>query len=98
MTEQSPGSEAEQRRRSAADLFLKVHDLDDAAGAESARRPIVRLCNLMIQESLQAGDDQLRVLAPTPKARPSSCSVPTRGLTSCGCRRPYTFRSSIGSR
>jgi len=65
MTEQSPSSEAEQRRRSAADLFLKVHDLDDAAGAGNAQRPVVRLCNLMIQESLQAAGDQLRVLAPT---------------------------------
>jgi type II secretory ATPase GspE/PulE/Tfp pilus assembly ATPase PilB-like protein len=65
MTEQSPDSEAEQRRRSAAALFLKVHDLDEAAAAGITSPAVVRLCDLMLQESLQAGGDQLRVQAPT---------------------------------
>lgn len=63
MTEQSPGSEREHQRRSAADLFLKVHDLDDTAG-----RPVVRLCNLIIGESLLTGGDELRILAPVDNA------------------------------
>jgi type II secretory ATPase GspE/PulE/Tfp pilus assembly ATPase PilB-like protein len=65
MTEQAPDSGSEQRRRSAAALFLKVHDLDEAAAAGIASPPVVRLCDLMIHESLQADGDQLRVLAPT---------------------------------
>jgi type II secretory ATPase GspE/PulE/Tfp pilus assembly ATPase PilB-like protein len=65
MTEQSPPPEGEHSRRSAADLFLKVHDLDQAAAADTASPPIVRLCNSMLAESLRAGGDQLRVLPPT---------------------------------
>jgi len=64
MTEQPPASRGEQLRRSAAALFLKVHDLDEAAAAGVAQPAVVRLCNLMIEESLRAGGDELRVLAP----------------------------------
>jgi type IV pilus assembly protein PilB len=62
MAEPSPLSEKEQRRRSAAALFLKVHDLslDEAAGA-----PVTRLCNLMITEGFLTNVDGLRVCAAT---------------------------------
>lgn len=52
----------EQRRRSAASLFLKVHDLDPVAA--EAQGPATRLCHLMLSESLLTGCDELRVLAP----------------------------------
>lgn len=70
MTEQAPRpenehTEHERSRRAAAALFLTVHDLDDAAGADSTSPPVVRLCSCMIAEGLRAGGDQLRVLAPT---------------------------------
>lgn len=52
----------EQRRRSAASLFLKVYDLDPVAAA--AQRPVAHLCHLMLSESLRTGCDGLRVLAP----------------------------------
>jgi type II secretory ATPase GspE/PulE/Tfp pilus assembly ATPase PilB-like protein len=65
MAEGSPLSDDEQRRRSAAALFLKVHDLDDAVAAGSAQGPVARLCNLMISEGLYANGDELRVCAPT---------------------------------
>ena len=62
-------SDEERRRRSAADLFLKVHDLtvDDAA---TAQRPVPRLCNLMISEALLANSDRLRVCAATAEGAP----------------------------
>lgn len=62
MSSGSPRPDNEQRRRSAAALFLKVHDLDfDSA---EHLRPVVQLCNLMISEGLLAGGDALRILAP----------------------------------
>jgi hypothetical protein len=69
MAEGSPRSEKERRRRSAAALFLKVHDLafDDAAAAQ---RPVTRLRNLMISEGLLTDSDGLRVCAATVRGAP----------------------------
>lgn len=62
MAQGSPLPEKEQRRRSAAALFLKVHDLavDDGAAPQ---RPVTRLCNLMISEALLTKSNGLRVCA-----------------------------------
>ena len=64
MTQESPLPEKEQRRRSAAALFLKVHDLavDDGAAAQP---PVTRLCNLMLSEALLTKSSGLRVCAVT---------------------------------
>jgi type II secretory ATPase GspE/PulE/Tfp pilus assembly ATPase PilB-like protein len=66
---ESPLSDEELRRRSAAALFLKVHDLtvDDAAAAQ---RPVPRLCDLMISEALLTNSDRLRVCAATAQGAP----------------------------
>jgi type II secretory ATPase GspE/PulE/Tfp pilus assembly ATPase PilB-like protein len=64
MPTEPPPSDKEQRRRSAAGLFLKVHDLSVGSASEMGP-PVTRLCNLIISEALLTGSDGVRVGAPT---------------------------------
>ena len=51
-----------EQRRSGAELFARVFDLDDTS--EAATRPVPRLCNLILTECMLGGYPEIRVLAP----------------------------------